>query len=173
MYMQSGQCQSEGEVLAGLYTSALTLAGDPDFKNFDAIAPKFRKMWEALRDHPEDVSPFTPESKRNLMGAGSGIVQELQRQHMATIAGRHEQGMETFRRQHAAQLTSEQSALEAALFKTAEQQETEEQQLRDSFRKEYSDELNRPSARDPESVSKEELERIKKPSKQKAWDVQM
>ncbi|MDR1173427.1 MAG: hypothetical protein LBK24_01375 [Puniceicoccales bacterium] len=84
MYMQSGQYHSAGEVLGGLYTSALTLTGDPNVKNFDAIAPKFKTMWEALRDYPEDF--FSLELTVH------EIIKKLQEQHRKTMPGRHKKG---------------------------------------------------------------------------------
>jgi hypothetical protein len=94
MYMQSGQYHSAGEVLAGLYNSALTLADDPNIGNFDVIAPNFKKMWEAFRDRPEDFYPLTDENKARLNEKSPQIIQELQKQHTAIIADRHDQRME-------------------------------------------------------------------------------
>jgi hypothetical protein len=136
MYMQSGQHHSEGEVLAGFYTSALTLTNDSNAKDFDAIAPTFQKMWEALKDRPADFYPLSDGDKRSLDQAIPGIVGSLQAQHVETMKGRHAPVMAAFQEQHEARLTPQQSAVESALLKNPEQQEAEEQKLRDEFRKE-------------------------------------
>jgi hypothetical protein len=96
MYMQSGQYHSAGEVLGGLYCTAITLfpeGNDP--KNFDQIAPKFQKMWEALQAQPENFFPLSGDDKKKLNEQAPGIIKNLQEQHRETIKGRREQGMET------------------------------------------------------------------------------
>lgn len=90
IYLQAGQYHSEGEVLTGLYTSALTLTGDPNVKNFDAIAPNFQKMWEALRDRSEDFYPLKDKDKKSLIETVPQIVSNLQTQHMGRIRTRHD-----------------------------------------------------------------------------------
>jgi hypothetical protein len=157
MYMQSGQYHSEGEVLAGLYFSALTFTNDPDVNDFDKILPKFQKMWEALRDYPENFYPLSEKSKKELNQKSPQIIQALQDQHKKTIAGRHDQAMKEFKeRRSKIQLTQKEKALEEALLKTPEEQEAEEQQLRKNFRRNHEEafeKIDKPKAQETPVVS--------------------
>ncbi|MDR2806610.1 MAG: hypothetical protein LBB11_00425 [Puniceicoccales bacterium] len=89
MYMQSGQYHSAAEVLGGLYCAAITLfpeGNDPS--DFNQIAPKFRKMWEAFKEHPEDFFPLSDEEKLKLSAQTPNIIKVLQNYHIELIEAR-------------------------------------------------------------------------------------
>ncbi|MDR2806611.1 MAG: hypothetical protein LBB11_00430 [Puniceicoccales bacterium] len=89
MYMQAGQYHSAGEVLEGLYASAIILCLDnDDLEQTKQMFPQFELMLEAFKAHPEDFFPLSNEEKSKLNKEAPNIIKALQKHHMEVVKER-------------------------------------------------------------------------------------